>query len=68
MRFLRFFYILFSLISLYDFISTFFDDTEVYKVLGFEVNLLGYRIFKMGLFIAFLIFSISAIKNKNKDS
>lgn len=68
MRFLRFFYILFSLISLYDFISTFFDDTEVYKVLGFEVNLLGYRIFKIGLFIAFLIFSISAIKNKNKDS
>lgn len=68
MRFLRFFYILFSLISLYDFISTFFDDTEVYKVLGFEVGLLGYRIFKMGLFIAFLIFSISAIKNKNKDS
>lgn len=68
MRFLRFFYILFAVISLFDFISTFFDDTEVYKVLGFEVNLLGYRIFKIGLFIAFLIFSISAIKKKNKDS
>jgi hypothetical protein len=66
MRFLRFFYILFALISLYDFVSTFFYHTEIYKILGIEVSLLGYRIFKLGLFFAFLAFSISAIKNKNK--
>lgn len=68
MKAMSIFYLILGAIVLTDFVSSFFYQEEVYKVLFWETNIWVYRTYKLVLLLAAIMFFIEKRRSQKLNS